>query len=266
MNRASSTAGWFAVALLALPAAAAGETKAPPAFSHDDWTAVLQRFVDDRGLVDYTGLAQDRAVFDRYLAAVRAVSPRSHPGRFPTRDDALAYYLNAYNAQVFQGVLSRGPEAESVWRGLIPGYGFFVGMDIVVGGETTNLKTLEDEWIREGFRDPRVHAALNCASLGCPRLPRAAFEPARLDEQLDAAMRGFVGEERNCRVDAAARTVTLSKIFDWFRGDFLAYQREQGDGDPALIGYVNRFRAPGERIPGDYRVEFAPYGKGINAR
>ena len=155
--------------------------------------------MDERGTVDYAALAGGPAALDRFLAAVARTSPDAEPLRSSRRaTDRLAYYLNAYNAWVFRGVLARGPEKESVWKGgLVSGYSFFVGMDILLGGVKTNLKKLEDKTIRATFADPRIHAALNCASRGCPRLPRKAFEPATLDAELDAAMREFVSEERN---------------------------------------------------------------------
>ena len=238
--------------------------KDTPPFSHRDWDSVLQQFVNEAGLVDYEGLARERSVFERYIRSIEATSPESHPGTFPGRNDGLAYYLNAYNAQVFKGVLARGPEDRSVWRGLISGYGFFVRMSIEIGGRRTNLKALEDKVIRAQFRDPRVHAALNCASLGCPRLPRHSFEPSRLEEQLDAVMREFVITPRHCRLDDATQTVTLSRIFDWFSKDFLAYERERGNSEPSLIDYINRYRPPGAQVPRTYSMRFSSYDKGIN--
>jgi hypothetical protein len=251
--------GWFDDIVLRLDGATATAS-----FSHDDWTSVVERYVDETGLVDYEGLAGDRAALDRYLDEVHRISPRSNPERFPTRNDALAYYLNAYNALVFEGVLSRGPESKSVWRGFISGHAFFVRMKITIGGEKTSLKKLEDKTIRKDFADPRIHAALNCASIGCPRLPRKAFDHRRLDEQLDAAMREFVADERHVRFDANARTVHLSKIFDWFKDDFLDHERANGHEKPRLIDYVNRYRAPGAAIPPDSRVRFLKYDKQIN--
>jgi hypothetical protein len=237
---------------------------ASPQFSHSDWTQVLQEFVDDRGHVDYKGLADRHDTFDRYVKSIEELSPKNNPDRFPGTNQSLAYYLNAYNALVFKGVLTRGPEQKSVWSGLISGYGFFLGMSIVVGGENTSLKKLEDKVIRAEFQDPRVHAALNCASIGCPRLPREAFEPGRLDEQLDAAMTLFTGEERSVAVNDNKRTVSLSKIFSWFSADFLGYERRLGTADPNLIDYVNRYRSAADQIPRDYRIRFLPYDKGIN--
>jgi hypothetical protein len=137
-------------------------------------------------------------------------------------------------------------------------------MAVEVGGRRTSLKELEDEVIRAGFQDPRVHAALNCASLGCPRLPRRAFEPATLDAELDGEMRRFLGETRNCAVDAGKRSVTLSKIFEWFAEDFLAYERRQGNASPSILDYVNRYRPPGAEIPRDFAVSYFDYDKRIN--
>lgn len=245
----------------------AGGARADEPFSYADWTAVLEAHVDERGNVDYGALHRTPQALDRFLASVGRTSPASVPALFPSREDQLAYYINAYNAWVFRGVLSRGPETESVWKGgLVSGYSFFVGMDIVLGGEKTNLKKLEDKTIRARFGDPRIHAALNCASRGCPRLPRKAFEPTTLDAELDFAMREFVGEERNVSVDTAARTATLSKIFDWFSGDFLSFENRQGNADPRLLDYVNRYRTAEARVPRDFRTRFATYDKRLNGR
>jgi hypothetical protein len=235
-------------------------------FSHDDWTTVLHDFVDESGRVNYGGLAADREVFDRYIRSIEALSPVAHPDRFPTRNEALAYYINAYNAHVFDAVLDRGPESRSVWRGLISGFTFFVRTRIVVGGKSMSLRSLENRLIRAAFRDPRVHAALNCASISCPRLRREAFDPARLEAQLDEAMAEFVSDPRHCRVDPDANSVQLSRIFDWFSKDFLDHERSQGNRRPRLLDYVNRFRAGGAEIPRDVAVRFLDYDKGINSQ
>ncbi len=251
-----------ALVLLALTPRALLST---PRFPYEDWNKVLGKVVDTRGYVNYDALAVDRGDLDRFLFSIEKTSPRSNPELFPSKNDQLAYWLNAYNAQVFKGVLARGPEKESVWKGgLFSGYSFFVGMDIVLGGEKLNLKKLEDKTVREGFKDPRVHAALNCASKGCPRLPQFAFDPEKLDEQLDDGMKGFVAETRNVAIDEAGRTVTLSKIFDWFSGDFLAYEKAHGNADGNQIEYVNRYRGSLPKVPKGYAIKFAEYDKSVN--
>ncbi len=209
--------------------------------------------------MDYLGLSRNREELDRYLDSIRGTSPRSHAELFPDRNHELAYWINAYNAQVVAGVLDRGPEDKSVWSGgLISGYRFFVRRKVVLGGESVSLKKLEDDWIRAGYGDPRIHAALNCASRSCPRLPREPFVGRRLDDQLDAAMREFVADPRNVRLRDDGR-VELSKIFDWFTSDFLAEA-------PDLVAYVNRYRPSEALLPEDAEVVFLEYDKGINAQ
>jgi hypothetical protein len=171
------------------------------------------------------------------------------PHLFPTRDDELAYWLNAYNALVVAGVLDRGVATPSVWGDGLFGIGFFTAPRDTLGGRRLSLKELEDEIVRERYRDPRVHAALNCASIGCPRLWRRAFAGETLAADLDAAMREFVASERHCRIETAKSTVWLSKIFDWFEGDFLAEERRRGTPSPTVIDSINRYRPamPGSR-------------------
>ncbi len=231
-------------------------------FSYDDWTLILARYVDDDGLVDYASLAAEREPLDRFLEQIETLGPESSPETFPTRDHQLAYYINAYNALVFDGVVGLDADADSVWGFTGTGYGFFVRMKVMVDGQKMSLKKLEDDLIREGFKDPRIHAALNCASLGCPKLPREPFLPERLDDQLEAEMRKFVNEDRNCSLDQSSKTATLSKIFDWFRKDFEEYEQSRGGGD--LRTYINRFRPAGAQIPADYEITFAKYDKGLN--
>lgn len=233
-------------------------------FSHADWQSVLDDFVRRDGLVDYRALARDRAALDRYVAAIAKDSPVSSPALFPTREEALAYYINAYNALIFAGVLDRGPEERSVWSGLVSGFNFFVRMKVEVGGEKMSLKALEEQDILKVFKEPRVHAVLNCASIGCPPLSREAFVPERLEEQLQAMTVSWVNDPYHCKVDDGARTVTLNKIFDWFRSDFIDYEKRAGNQEPNLISFVNRFRPESEQIPLDYRVKFSAYDKAIN--
>jgi hypothetical protein len=254
----------FLLTLAQAPTAAAGEENGNLAFPYGDWRRVLGQVVDKDGLVDYASLARDTQTLDRVIAAIEAVSPRSHPNRFESPDHELAYYINAYNALVFRGVLDKGPDIATVWGKTGSGLGFFVRRRFTVGGERTNLKRFEDVWVRERFHDPRIHAALNCASVGCPRLPRAPFSPDALDAELDAAMAEFVSSPENVVVDDADRVVILSKIFDWFRSDFLDFEAEQGVEEPALIDYVNRYRESERPIPSDYRVQFDTYDKRLN--
>ena len=216
----------IAAVIAGAPGKAAQTTETGP-FDHRDWSSVLARFVDDQGRVDYEALDEDRRELDLYLEQIAETGPRTTPERFPTRADELAYYVNAYNALVFQGVIDGDLEnAETVWKGILPGYGFFVGKKFRLDGQSINLRNLENKIVRARYGDARIHAALNCASVGCPRLPTTAFEPGRLETELNAAMAEFVSNEQHVRIDAASRTVYLSKIFDWYEDDFIEDESE----------------------------------------
>ena len=252
---------WIVAGLVGALAIAGGPNTV---FTHDDWDAVLSEFVDDGGLVDYAALARDREALDRYLAAIAEAGPESTPERFPTRDHELTYYLNAYNALVFAGVLAGGDDIDTVWSGILSGYGFFVGTKYRVDGRKTNLRNLENKIVRARYGDARIHAALNCASLGCPRLSDTAFRPGSLDTTLDAAMTEFASDPRNVRIDHDAKVVYLSKIFDWFGDDFLADEREAGTDHPTVIDYVNRFRGDAPAVPRAYAVMILDYDEGLH--
>lgn len=244
---------------ISVPASAATE------YDHRSWQNVLETYVDVDGYVDYQILASDRAALDDYLSIIKSVGPQSSPDQFPSEDHRLAYYINAYNALVFEGVLSRGPESKSVWRGLISGLNFFVRMDVMIDGRETNLRNLENDIIRDGFKDPRIHAALNCASVSCPRLPQYVFTPESLQQQLDDAIREFVNSPLNVRPETEKRVVYLSEIFDWFDDDFLEFEKANGNASPSLIDYINRYRADGMEIDSGYDIRFIKYNKGINS-
>jgi len=248
----------------------------PASFPHDDLDRVLGRFVDARGRVDYSALKADPADLERYYSLVAQTSPDSDPALFPTRDDRLAYWIDAYNAAVLVTVLRHYPIA-SVTDVATPfplslasdKIGFFYLQRVEVGGDTTSLYALENDLIRPRYGEPRVHFALNCASLGCPRLPRSAFHGADLEERLDEETRRFFAEERNLAIDHAARVVRLSSILDWYESDFTDWYEQQHPGtDATLIDYVALYvtperRAELERARG-YEVRFEPYDWALN--
>lgn len=218
-----------------------------------EWVQVLDRHVDAKGRVDFSGLASDRSGLERVVKFVSAIDPVSAPTFFPTAAARLAYYIDAYNALAMYGVLDAGVPERFGWLGRVR---FFYLRKFVMGGRSISLYSLENDVIRP-MGDPRVHFALNCMSVSCPRLPRTAFTADGLDRELDAAAREFVGDDRNVHFDRETRTVTLSAIFDFYTKDFLAKA-------PSLIAYVNHYRTV--PIPADYRVLFADYDWTINTQ
>jgi hypothetical protein len=226
---------------------------------HSLWEKVLSETVDDKGFVDYIGLSENPTDLKAYLNIIYTQGPQTTPEKFPTANDELAYYLNAYNALVFQGVLDWGPKKSSIWKGLISGLKFFVLMDVHLDGQTTSLKKLEDDIIRARYRDPRIHAAINCASVSCPRLRQTAFIGDLVQDQLDEAMTEFVLDSKH--VILREERVYVSAIFDWFTEDFVSSKKNT---DQAIIVYINQFRGADHKVPIEARLKFLKYDKSIN--
>lgn len=229
-----------------------GLAASPPAGPpYEAWASVLQKHVDDLGRVDFAAIAADRRDLDRFVAYVYDAGPATHPGLFPTPAHVLAYHINAYNALAMHKVIETGIPATLAGLRKVS---FFAFGKVMVGGRPITLYDYENKVIRP-LGDPRIHVALNCMAVSCPRLPREPFRPATLDEQLDREARRFFNEDRNVLVDDNAKVVRLSAILDFYPADFLAKSR-------SLIDYVNQYRD--SRIPEEFAVRFFPYDWTIN--
>lgn len=250
----------LAAVLFALAVSGCATTLVPPPFTGeptplrpplDAWARVLKTHVDEQGRVDFIGLSRNRLDLDRYVSWIYDNGPYNRPDLFRAPEQVLSYHLNAYNALAMYNVLETGiPETHAGFAKVR----FFYLRVLFVGGQNLSLRDYENDIIRK-LGDPRVHFALNCMSVSCPRLPREPFTPEKLEQQLERETRRFFAEERNVRVDTAERTVYLSEILDFYPEDFLAVA-------PSLIAFVNRYRDP--PAPEDYAVEFTPYDWTIN--
>jgi Protein of unknown function, DUF547 len=211
------------------------------------WARVLDRFVNARGEVDFTALAQDRADLDRYVRFV-ADTPVT---QWADGDEKLAHLINAYNALSMFNVIESGIPATHAGLSKIT---FFFNRKLQIGGEERSLYSFENELIRPFTRrigEPRVHFALNCSALACPALPRTPFTATALQEQLARETTAFFARPENHRVDHAARTLWLSEILKFYTEDFVPAHGEN------LIAYTNRHVT--DAVPLDYRVRFTPY-------
>jgi hypothetical protein len=216
------------------------------------WTSHLSRFVDEKGRMDFRGMAKSPSDLEAYLAWVAKVSPESAPQSFPTPESKLAYDINAYNAIAMYDVLKSNFPANLDKVKVT----FFYKNRFEIGGRYISLYELENKVIRP-MGDPRVHVALNCMARGCPRLQREPFEAEKLDAQLDRQAKEFYNEKRNVELQPEAQTVRLSQILQFYTEDFTKKA-------PSLIAYVNQYRE--EKIPVGWKVEFIPYDWTLNAQ
>lgn len=210
--------------------------------SHAAWSRLLQQHVVvQRGgrasQVRYAGLLAQRSELQHYLRQLSAVS---RPGfESFSRAQQMAFLINAYNAFTVELILTRYPRLES-----IKDLGNFLSSPwkqrwITLLGETVSLDDIEHGMLRKRgvYDDPRIHFAVNCASIGCPMLREEAYVPERLDAQLDAQMQRFMSDRERNRWNPQAKLLELSRIFDWYAEDFrLGHQ-----GIFSLHGLASRF-------------------------
>lgn len=244
---------WLRLLVISLLAAAAASGQ------HETWDRVVKKHVSAIGEVNYGALKTDHADLDAYVKWLGEVSPQKQPTDFPTKADELAYYINAYNAFTTAGVVKGYPTRSVRDLGLV--YGFFRRDDYVMGGRKISLTNLENKLIRsERYREPRIHFAIVCASLSCPKLRSEAFTAANLERLLDAGARQFVNERRNVYVNGAS--VTMSEIFKWYEGDFKWKA-------PSLLAFAKIYAAPAlravlEKLPTTVRLKYFDYDWAIN--
>ena len=220
-----------------LPLAALAAATLSQSFDHASWDRVLKAYVSAAGEVDYAAIKRNSKDLDQYIAQLARSSPTSRPELFPSRAARLAYWINAYNAFVTRGVVNHYPTRSVRDLGVL--YGFFWRNYYTAGGVSMTLRSLENDILRKEFADPRIHFAIVCASLSCPMLARDAFTEPNVESLLDAQARRFINQRRNVNIDAQKNSVTLSRIFDWYRQDFVG----SGSRRP-LLDYVRRYLTP----------------------
>lgn len=238
--------------------------------SHSAWNSLLQRHLVEisggkASQLDYAGVLREREALGAYLKELSTVETSEY--QTWNRDQQLAFLINAYNAFTVELVLSGYPGIESIkdlgslfrspWK-----QRFFTLL-----GEKRHLDNLEHELIRAPgiFDEPRIHFAVNCASIGCPMLRGEAFVAERLDSQLDDATRRFLADRSRNRFDGDSGRLQVSKIFDWYGEDF----EKAAD---SLKGYLSAYaellaeteQGQDRLRAGDYRIGYLDYDWRLN--
>jgi hypothetical protein len=173
---------------------------------------LLKKHVNN-GAVDYAGLKTNEAMIDRYLKVLEDVTPDKL-----SRNEQLAFYINAYNAWTIKLVLSGYPGIKSIkdlatwpntpWKKEI----------CRINSKVMTLDHIEHNILRPRFKDPRIHFAVNCASKGCPPLGPEAYQGGIIDKQLDDAVKSFINDPKQNYLKG--KKLYVSKIFKWFPDDF----------------------------------------------
>ncbi len=192
---------------------------------HRPYDALLRKYVDGDGYVNYRAWhvsSEDRAALRHYLTQLSRASPSLRA----SRESQFAFWINAYNAVTLEGILREYP-TESIRNhtSKLGGYNIWKDLPLLVGGKEYPLETMEHQVLRK-MGDPRIHFAIVCASVGCPRLLNEAYVGAKLEQQLAANTRDFFDRRQNFWIDGQG-TMHVSSILNWFGSDFGKTQAEQ---------------------------------------
>lgn len=219
---------------------------------HAAWTQLLQRHVDSNGNVDYKGFIRDKKYLETYLEVLSSNPPASHW----SAAEKMAFWINAYNAFTVKLIVNHYP-VESI-KDLNP----MIAIPTIntvwqeeffsIGGKKMSLDEIEHSILRKQFSEPRIHFAINCASVSCPPLRREAYTGKKLNDQLREQAEEFINDPKHNAIKPEA--VEVSQLFNWFAGDFT----RKG----TLIDFLNTYSKI--RIKSNAPVRFRDYDWRLN--
>jgi hypothetical protein len=230
---------------------------------HAPFDQLLQTYVkpgaDGLNRVDYAALKKGGLQSLRsYIQTLEQVDPARLD-----RGEQFAFLANLYNAKTLEIVASRYPVKSikdiSLGGGVLASLagGPWKAKVVEIQGVELSLNDIEHGILRPIFKDPRVHYALNCASIGCPNLRTEAFTGAKLSQQLDSAARDYVNSNRGVRFENGRPVI--SSIYVWYEEDF-------GGTDQGVLDHLRRYAAPPleRRLAGVKSIEKHDYDWGLN--
>jgi len=212
---------------------------------HSGWDALLKKHVDDAGLVEYMGFKEDNEALQEYLSMLSAQNPTEQW----SVQELLAYYINLYNAYTIDLIVDNYPvqsikDISGPWtKAIVP-----------IGKNTLSLGGVENGILRK-MNEPRIHFAINCASISCPKLLNEAYTAGKINEQLDKAASQFINGNKN---SIEQDKVQLSSIFDWYQKDYKV------NGKQDVIAYINAFSDV--KIATGTPLEYLEYNWNLNER
>jgi len=195
--------------------------KKPTVFNHDAWNSILQQHVSIAGNVNYKGIKSNRKQLTNYITALG----ENMPNDSWSKQDKLAYWINAYNAMTVDLILRnyplqsikdiKDPWEQRLWK---------------LENKWYNLDEIEHQILRK-MNEPRMHFGIVCASFSCPKLQNKAFTASKLEAQLTNATKEFLSDKN--RNDISENSIKLSNIFKWFKKDF--------EDNGSLIDFLNQY-------------------------
>jgi hypothetical protein len=212
------------------------------AFNHEAFDALLKANVSETGIVNYKGFIQNKKLLEDYISSLG----ESSPSDTWTKEDKLAYWMNAYNAMTINLIIRNYPlksikDLDKPWDQRL----------WKLGDKWYNLNEIEHQILRK-MDEPRIHFGINCASFSCPPLLNEAFNASKVDSQLNILAFRFINDPK--RNSISEMSVEISEIFSWFAKDFKK--------DGSLFEFLNKYSAV--QIDSKAKKEFKKYDWTLN--
>lgn len=253
-----------------LPALAAAESYEPFAKLLQDH--LIEKTLPGNGLVtafDYQAALEDPQTTKR-LAAQRDALAKFDPSSLNGREESIAFWINAYNFFMLDQILTQRPDGELV--GSVWDYGgrfnpfvdsVFDRKNFTIGGRQYSLNEIEkeillgDDYQARGWKDARVHFAVNCASVGCPPLRRQVYTANNVEPLLTENTRRAFNTDRHLKVEGD--TVHVTELFKWYEQDFTEAAGTRFD-------YIRQWATPeiARQISDSATLEFIDYDWSLN--
>ncbi|MBX7230971.1 MAG: DUF547 domain-containing protein [Bdellovibrionales bacterium] len=231
--------------------------------SHSNWNEIVQRSVtwtNSTSTVNYKDLKSNSKALDHYLKELSEVKS-SDFDRW-SRNEQLAFLINAYNAWTIKLILENYPVKSikdiggifsSPWKKK-----FFKLFD-----KEASLDWIEHEKIRPIYSEPRIHFALVCASIGCPGIRAEAFIAEKLNQQLDDSTKRFLNDSSRNHYDPAKKELALSSIFKWYKDDFV---KAKGTVQAFIFPYMDSLKSEPSSSVQNLSIRFLEYNWSLNEK
>lgn len=220
---------------------------AKPTLSHDAFDAMLRKYVNSSGGVDYAGFKKDKSKLAAYLDLLKNNPPQSSW----SKNKEMAYWINMYNAFTIHSIVEKYPvnsvmdlEGGKVWD----------KKKIVVAGKSLTLNNIEKDKLLKRFKEPRVHFAVNCAAASCPPLLNKAWTEDNVQRYYEKQAKAFINNSKYN--DVSAKSIEASQIFNWYASDF--------GGSDKILAYFQKYSET--TIKNNAKISFKEYDWKLNKK
>jgi Protein of unknown function, DUF547 len=212
-------------------------------FDYTNYNSFLSKYVSEKGNVNYDKIKKNTTELDAIINQFQNNQPTNKNW---TKKEELAYFINTYNVYTLKIVVDNYPtksikDINKAWdKKIIPSYKALL-----------SLSDIEHKILRK-LNEPRIHFAINCASVSCPNLENKAFEPSTLENQLESVTKSFINDKTKNLI--TEKEIKISEIFNWFAGDFNA--------NGSVIDYINKYSTT--KIDKKAKVKYLDYNWNLN--